>query len=67
MSALPLPPLDADEQRARETAIEEALASVRMEGLEPPPSFHRAAAQFVAGELTLDEFTRFFDRTQRRR
>jgi hypothetical protein len=43
---------------AREEALEEALASVRMEGLEPPASFHEAAARFVAGELSLEDLIR---------
>jgi len=44
-----------DERRARQIALEEALASVRMEGLEPPPSFHELAARFVDGELTIEQ------------
>jgi Antitoxin VbhA len=44
-----------DEHIARQTALEEALASVRMEGLEPPPSFHEVAARFVNGELTIEQ------------
>ncbi|HLH16199.1 MAG TPA: antitoxin VbhA family protein [Bryobacteraceae bacterium] len=43
------------ERMSRQAALEEALASVRMEGLEPSPAFHAAAARFVAGELSLEE------------
>jgi hypothetical protein len=43
----------------RRHAVEEALASVRIEGLEPPPEFHELASRFVAGELGIDELLHF--------
>jgi hypothetical protein len=54
----------AREQRSRE--VGNALASVRMEGLEPSPEAVALFQQYIDGELTSDEldqaFDAFFDR-----
>lgn len=54
----------AREQRARE--VDNALASVRMEGLEPSPEAKAIFQRYVDGELTVDEkakaFQEFLDR-----
>jgi len=42
-------------ERTRDVQME--VASARMQGLEPIPEFFRIAARYVAGELTLDEFS----------
>lgn len=46
-------------QRAQE--VEDALASVRMEGLEPSAEALALFARYVEGELTSDELDRAFD------
>jgi hypothetical protein len=47
-------------QRARE--VENALASVRMEGLEPSPEALGIFQRYVEGDLTSEELDRAFDR-----
>ena len=46
-------------QRAKE--VENALASVRMEGLEPSDSAKAIFQRYVDGELTSEEMDRAFD------
>lgn len=43
------------ERQTRESAIEQALASVRLEGLEPGASVHQIYRRYINGELTLQE------------
>ncbi|MBI2705468.1 MAG: antitoxin VbhA family protein [Actinobacteria bacterium] len=60
--ALPQPAAGRPSRVAREIdvedAIEEAVASVRLEGLEPTPEFHALAERTKAGEISIDEFVR---------
>jgi hypothetical protein len=45
-----------DEERAtRESRIERAMASVRLEGLEPTDGAKEIFRRYVEGELTIDE------------
>ncbi len=52
-----------DQWRAqREREVENALASVRMEGLEPSEEAQDIFQQYVGGELTLEAMGRAVDR-----
>jgi hypothetical protein len=46
-------------QRARE--VENALASVRMEGLEPSPEAKALFQRYIEGEMTSEELDHAFD------
>jgi hypothetical protein len=49
--------IDQDKARAqRASEIEEALASVRLEGLEPSPEGLAIFQRYVDGELSSDQF-----------
>jgi hypothetical protein len=43
------------ERQVRENAVEQSLASVRLEGLEPGPHVHEIYGRYINGELTLEE------------
>jgi hypothetical protein len=45
----------------RALAVENAVASVRLEGLEPPDEAKTIYQRYVNGELTLDEMGRAID------
>ena len=45
----------------REQAVKNALASVRMEGLEPSDNANAIFQRFVSGELTLAQMDSAFD------
>jgi hypothetical protein len=47
--------LPTEEQRRRRDAILQALAQVRLEGLEPDAAFFEYAERYVQGEITLAE------------
>jgi hypothetical protein len=49
----------AREQRSRE--VENAFASVRMEGLEPSPKAQALFDRYVEGDMTSDELGRAID------
>ncbi len=49
----------AREQRSRE--VENAFASVRMEGLEPSPKARALFESYVEGDITSDELGRAID------
>jgi hypothetical protein len=54
---------DAGFTRAeRSLALERDVAMIRMQGLEPVPEFFSIAERYVAGELTLDQFSAEVDR-----
>ena len=55
MSATHPTPVSAREQERRREALRDALAQVRLEGLEPHPAFFDYAERYVRGEITLDE------------
>jgi hypothetical protein len=51
-----------DQARARrEREVEKALASVRMEGLEPPEEALAIFQRYVEGDVTLEEMGRSVD------
>jgi hypothetical protein len=43
------------ERQIRENAVEQSLASVRLEGLEPGPHVNEIYGRYINGELTLEE------------
>ena len=47
--------LSAEEQERRRLAMRQALAHVRMEGLEPDPIVFDYIERYVRGEITTDE------------
>ena len=49
-------PSTTEAERARQ--VEEAVHSVRMEGLDLSPAAEADAAEYVAGRITLDEYGR---------
>ena len=51
----PAPITDA-ERRKRQEAVNYARASVGLEGFKPSETNEQKAAQFIAGEIDLDEF-----------
>jgi Antitoxin VbhA len=56
-------PTNAPATRAeRSLALESDVAMIRMQGLEPVPKFFSIAERYVAGELTLDQFSAEVDR-----
>jgi len=57
--------LESRSDRAR--AIAADVASIRMQGAEPVPEFFRIAERYVAGELTIEQFTAAIDSLRRRR
>jgi hypothetical protein len=60
-SMIPSTPLPPEEQSRRRKIMEEALAQVRLEGLEPDPIVFTYIERYVRGEMTLadmrDEYT----------
>ena len=50
------PTIDRLEREKRAKAVASALASVRIESLEPSPEALAIGERFVEGELTLEEF-----------
>lgn len=54
MAAITTPVTD-QERAERRAAAERALASVRLEGLEPTESAKAIFQRYIAGELTIDE------------
>lgn len=54
--------IDTDQARTQRTKeVENALASVRMEGLEPSDEAKAMFQRYVDGELTSEELDRAFD------
>jgi tRNA(Ser,Leu) C12 N-acetylase TAN1 len=51
----------------RSRALESDVAMIRMQGLEPVPEFFSIAERYVAGELTLDQFSAEVDRLGEKR
>ena len=47
---------------ARANVVREALATLRLEGLEPPPEVISLSALYIEGELTWDQVGRSIDR-----
>ena len=47
--------ISIEEQEQRRTALRDALAQVRLEGLEPHPAFFAYAEAYIRGEITIDE------------
>jgi len=47
-------PSSAEQERRRQ-ALRDALAQVRLEGMEPDPAFFAYGERYVHGEITLDE------------
>lgn len=47
--------MDVAERAARQDAIDQAMASVRLEGLEPSEEAKAIAMRFVDGELTIQQ------------
>jgi len=56
-------PLESQSDRARAIAID--VASIRMQGAEPVPQFFRIAERYVAGELSIEQFTAAIDGLRR--
>ena len=55
-----------EEQEQRQAALRDALAQVRLEGMEPHPAFFDYAEAYVRGEITIDEaVARFVTQIQR--
>ena len=50
----------------RSLTLERDVAMIRMQGLEPVPEFFSIAERYVAGELTLDQFSAEVDRLSSR-
>jgi hypothetical protein len=48
-------PISEQERAARQAAAERALASVRLEGLEPTDSAKLIFQRYISGELAIDE------------
>lgn len=48
--------ISADERRRREKAVQQALASVGLEGFNVPPSELARVKKFINGEISLGEF-----------
>jgi Antitoxin VbhA len=46
----------------RSLVLESDVAMIQMQGLEPVPEFFSIAERYVAGELTLDQFSAEVDR-----
>lgn len=46
---------DGLERAQRKAAAEQALASIRLEGLEPTESAKAIVARYISGELTIEE------------
>lgn len=58
--------LSIEEQEQRRTALRDALAQVRLEGLEPHPAFFTYAEAYIRGDITIDEaVARFIAEIQR--
>ena len=49
--------ISAEERIERQTHVEESLASVRLEGLEPSPSALRIFQRYSEGEISLAEMS----------
>jgi hypothetical protein len=50
--------LDAAERARRERAVADAAHSSAMEGLESGPEYRADAAEFIAGDIDIDELGR---------
>jgi antitoxin VbhA-like protein len=58
--------ISVEEQGQRRAALRDALAQVRLEGMEPHPAFFDYAEAYVRGEITIDEaVARFVAEIQR--
>ena len=57
MNRIPIgtPPITDQERAARRFGVENAMASVRLEGLEPTDGAKAIFERYVSGELTMDE------------
>lgn len=49
------PPISDHEREERDRQVAEAIASGRLEGVEPAPAFVSDAAEYVDGHITADE------------
>ena len=54
MASIPVR-ITEEERAARRARVEQSIASVRLEGLEPSPEAKAIFARYVSGELTIEE------------